>query len=197
MKTPFLICALCLALVAGISGCGGDDATSSETQDSGSETVADSGGGAKPDEGPLKATPSKVVLGDYESEGPFSAIAGQEGNKKPRFTPSGEPAPKKVVTRELEVGSGSAVERGDEVSVYYAGADHATGKIRYYGWPPNRPATFQRLGFGTFGKSWEKTIEGMKAGGVRQVIITASYLSPKPLDYVIVLTDMRPQSEEP
>jgi FKBP-type peptidyl-prolyl cis-trans isomerase len=95
------------------------------------------------------------------------------------------------------VGSGPAVKREDEVSVYYAGADHATGKIRYYGWPPNRPATFQRLGFGTFGKSWEKTIEGMRVGGVRQVIIRASYLSPKPLDYVLVLTDMRPQAGEP
>jgi peptidylprolyl isomerase len=197
VKIPFLICVLCLALVAGVSGCGGDDATSSESRDSSSATTADGEGGAKADDGPLEAKPSKVVLGDYEAEGPFSAVSGQKGDKKPRFTPSGQPAPKKTVTRELEVGSGPAVKRGDEVSVYYAGADHATGKIRYYGWPPYRPATFQRLGFGTFGKSWEKTIEGMKVGGIRQVIITASYLSREPLDYVLVLTALRPQSEEP
>jgi hypothetical protein len=193
VKPPLLIAAFCLALVTGVSGCGGDDATSPETQGSGSATTTDSGGDAKPDQGPLEATPSKVVLGDYEAEGPFSAVSGRKGNKKPRFTPSGQPAPKETVIRELEVGSGPAAQRGDEVSFYYAGADHATGQIPYYGWPPALPATL-RLGFGTFGRSWEKTIEGMKVGGIRQVIIRASYLSEGPLDYVIVLTALRPQS---
>lgn len=194
MKLPLLVCALCLALAAGASGCGGEDATSSETQDSTAAT-AEKGGGAKPDDGPLEARATKVVIGDYESEGPFAGIDGQKGNKKPIFEPSGQPVPRKTLIRDLEEGSGPAVERGDEVSVYYAGADSATGKIRYYGWPPSLPATFNRLEFGTFGKSWERTIEGMRVGGVRQVIITAPYLSEDPMDYVIVLTAMRSRSE--
>jgi len=194
VRHPFLACALCLALLAGVSGCGSDDATNSETQTS--AATADREGGAKLDDGPLEleARASKVVIGDYEGEGPFSAVSGRKGNKKPLFKPSGQPAPRKTVIRDLEVGSGPAAQRGDEVSYYYAGADHGTGEIQYFGWPPNLPATI-RLGLGTFGKSWEKTIEGMKVGGVRQVIITADYLSEEdPLDYVIVLTALQPQS---
>jgi peptidylprolyl isomerase len=190
VRHPILLCALCLTLLAGISGCGNDDATSSETQTS--AATADREEAAKPDDGPLEAQASKVVIGGYEAEGPFAAVSGREGNKKPLFKPSGQPAPKKTIIRDLEVGSGPAARRGDEVSYYYAGAVHDTGQIQYYGWPPSLPATI-RLGFGTFGRSWEKTIEGMKAGGVRQVIITADYLSDEPLDYVIVLTALRPQ----
>jgi peptidylprolyl isomerase len=192
MRAQALVCALCLALAVGVSGCGSDDATSSETRDS-TAAAADKEDDAKPDDGPLEARATKVVIGDYEPEGPFAGVHGRTGNKKPVFEPSGRPVSTKTLIRDLEEGSGPAVKRGDEVSVYYAGADHATGKIRYYGWPPNLPATFKRLEFGTFGKSWERTIEGMKVGGVREVIITASYLSEDPMDYVIVLTAMRPQ----
>lgn len=184
--------ALCLALVAGFAGCGGDDATSLGTQESSTAATTDGEENAKPAK-PLVAKRSTVVIGDYEQEGPFLAISGRKGNRKPRFHPSGQPGPKKTLIRDLEVGSGPAAQRGDEVSFYYAGADHATGKIKYYGWPPNLPVTI-RLGFGTFGRSWEKTIEGMKVGGIRQVIITAGYLFKTPLDYVIVLTALQPQS---
>lgn len=190
MRSFFLAFVLCLALVAGLSGCGGDDATSSETRDS--ESIAEDKGSVKPENGPLETPPSKVAIGDYAQEGPFAAVSGGKGDRKPQFDPSGRPAPKVTVSRELEVGSGPAAERGDEVSVYYVGADHASGKIRYYGWPPYRPATFQ-LGFSTFGRTWEKSIEGMKVGGVRQVIIATSPLARTPLDYVIVLTALRPQ----
>ena len=214
MKRSFLILVLCCAFVAGVSGCGGgDDATSLETQGSGSATTTDSanatsdgegsksggsdgGGEAKPEEDPLKAPPSEVVLGDYEGEGPFSAVSGQKkGDKKPRFSPSGQPAPKKIVTRDLEVGSGPPAKRGDEVSVYFAGAIYETGKVELYGWPPSSPSVFE-LGAGLYGKSWEKTIEGMQVGGIRQVILPSSeFAKGKPVDYVIALMDLQPKSE--
>jgi peptidylprolyl isomerase len=205
MKFSFAIFVLCLALLAGISGCGGDDATSSETQESSASTTAedsttttDSGGNdgeanAKSDDDSFDTAPSKVVIGTYEGEGPFSAVSGGKGDEKPRFVPSGEPAPKEVLTRDLEVGAGPAAKRGDQVAVYYAGALYETGKVTLYGWPPGKPANFA-LGESVFGKSWEKTIEGMKVGGIRQVIITAGYLSKTPLDYVIVLTALQPQA---
>jgi peptidylprolyl isomerase len=212
MKTPLLICVLCLALVAGVSGCGGDDTTSARTQDTGSASTADdsatttdSGGEAKPenaDEGDSKPedesseTPAgNPVLADYEAEGPFAAVSGGKGNQKPTFEPSGEPAPKEVVTRELEVGSGPAAKRGDEVSVYFAGAIFETGEVELYGWPPSGPSVFE-LGAGLYGEDWEKTIEGMKAGGIRQVILPESeFAAGKPVDYVIVLTDLQPKSK--
>lgn len=134
------------------------------------------------------------MIGDYEGEGPFSAVSGQKGDKKPRFTPSGQPAPERIVTRDLEVGSGPSAKRGDEVSVYFAGAIHETGKVELYGWPPSSPSTLE-LGAGTYGREWEKTIEGMKAGGIRQVILPSSeFAQGKPVDYVIVLTALQPQA---
>jgi FKBP-type peptidyl-prolyl cis-trans isomerase len=200
MKRSLLIFALCCALVAGVSGCGGDDSATSQSSDGSATTTnrsAATGDGdkAKSGEGPLKTPPSEVALGDYEAEGPFSAVSGQKGDKKPRFTPSGQPAPKKIVTRDLEVGSGPPARRGDEVSVYFAGAIYETGKVELYGWPPSAPSTFE-LGGGLYGKSWEKTIEGMKAGGIRQVILPSSeFAAGKPVDYVIVLKDLQPKSE--
>ncbi|HEU4462439.1 MAG TPA: FKBP-type peptidyl-prolyl cis-trans isomerase [Solirubrobacterales bacterium] len=186
MKFLLLICVLCLAFL--VSGCGGDDETSSGSGDDGAGTT--SAGQEKP-KAPLQTPASKVVLGDYAAEGTFAAISGGDGDKKPRFEPSGKPASGETVYRELEVGSGPAAKHGDEVSIYYAGADHKTGKIEYYGWPPVPPGNF-RLGYSAFGRTWEKTIEGMKAGGVREVIITAPYLSEDPLDYVIVLKALQP-----
>lgn len=193
MKLPisFLAGALCLALV--VSGCGSDDATSAQTQGSGSETTAEDQ--EKPPAKPLTTPASKVVIGDYEEEGSFAAISGQKGNKKPRFEPSGQLATDETLIRDLEEGSGPPARRGDEVSIYYVGADQKTGKIDFYGWPPYRPASF-RLGFSAFGRTWEKTIEGMKVGGVRQVIITAPYLSQDPLDYVIVMKALQPNVGE-
>lgn len=225
MRIPFLLCALCWALVAGASGCGGDDATTTQTQDSASATAdtesggsadgggggnadgeseenADGGGGEDADGGesaefdaPLETPASEVLIGDYEGEGPFAAVSGQKGNRKPRFTPSGQPAPKKVAIRDLEVGTGPAARRGDEVSVYYAGAIYETGQVELYGWPPSAPSTFE-LGSGLYGRSWEKTIEGMKVGGIRQVILPSSeFAGGKPVDYVIVMTALEPKSE--
>jgi peptidylprolyl isomerase len=206
MKFFFLVGGLCLALVVGISGCGGVNATNSETQGSGASTSeaattaddaenadgqsgADGKEGAKPD-----GTPSELAIGDYDAEGPFAAVSGQGKNKKPRFTPSGQPPPKKVVTRELKVGTGPAAKRGDEVSVYFAGAIFETGKVELSGWPPSAPSVLE-LGAGIYGATWEKSIEGMKVGGVRQVILPSSeFAQGKPVDYVIVMTDLKPKS---
>jgi FKBP-type peptidyl-prolyl cis-trans isomerase len=207
MKLPFLICALCLALLLGFSGCGGDDATSSETQESSAATTADGGGeggadggesadsegDATPADDSFETQPSKVVIGEYDGEGPFSAVSGGKGDEKPKFEPSGEPAPKEIVSRDLVVGTGPAAKRGDQVALYYAGALYETGKVTLYGWPPGKPANFA-LGESVFGKSWEKTIEGMKVGGLRQVIIPESeWAQQKPVDYVIILKDLQPK----
>jgi peptidylprolyl isomerase len=201
MKIYVLVIVLCLAIAAGVSGCGGDDATSSETQpsssvaaadDSGPETTTD-GEGATESELPPNPEP---VLGEYEAEGPFAAVIGQEGNKKPLFKPSGKPAPKEVVFRELEVGSGPAAGRGDAASVYFAGAIHKTGEVQLYGWPPSDPSVVE-LGSGIYGKTWEKSIEGMKVGGIRQVILPSSeFAEGKPVDYVILMTDLEPKKSK-
>lgn len=211
-----LTCVACLAFA--VSGCGSDNATSSQTQETSPATTADSGGeaddGGDADAGEsadgeaegdgesdaqaadeAEAEPvSKLVIGTYEGEGAFSAVSGNKGNEKPTFKPTGEPAPKEITTRDLKVGTGPAAKRGDQVFVYYAGALLESGKVTLYGWLPGKPATFA-LGESVFGKSWEKTIEGMKVGGLRQVIIPESeWAQQKPVDYVIALMDLQPKS---
>jgi peptidylprolyl isomerase len=198
MKLSFSLVAFALCLVLTLSSCGDDAATSSQSGDAGSATTADSGSTGKAESQQsksLETQPSEVSIGEYEQEGPFSAVSGGKGNEKPRFEPSGQPAPEEIITRDLEVGSGPAAQRGDEVDVYYAGALHKTGKVQLYEWPPGPPAAIQ-LGSGIWGASWEKTIEGMKVGGIRQVIIPESeWASGKPVDYVILLKALQSQSE--
>jgi peptidylprolyl isomerase len=191
LSNSFLACALCLVLA--LSGCGDDAATSSGSGDPGSATTAESGGTGKPSK-PLETQPSKVIIGEYEQEGPFSAISGGTGNEKPHFDPSGRPTPKTIVSRDLKVGSGPAARRGDEVGVYYAGALYETGRVQIYEWPPGPPSNIQ-LGSGIWGLSWEKTIEGMKVGGIREVIIPESeWAAGKAVDYVILLKSLQAKS---
>lgn len=203
MKNPLLICALCLALTAAVFGCGGGEATSSQPEDVPATTKqqqqdADSAPPAdrtKPAFKPLEDRyRRKVVIGHYPREAPFSGIRGGKGNENPRFDPPDGPAPKKLLIRELEVGSGPPARHGDEVSVYYAGAVYQTGKVRYGGWPPAQPASFP-LGLSFFGEAWEESIEGMRAGGLREVIIPSHRLNGTgAVDYVIKLVALEPAS---
>ncbi|HEX6152651.1 MAG TPA: FKBP-type peptidyl-prolyl cis-trans isomerase [Solirubrobacterales bacterium] len=139
------------------------------------------------------------MVGDYEAEGPFSAVHGGRGNDLPRFVPPDRPAPKQVLTRDLEVGTGPAAESGDEVSVYYAGANYSASKPNYGGWPPSYPVVFT-IGDSLYEDAWEESFVGMRAGGLRQAIIPSRLLegsSPPPLNYVIKLvaleTDPQPE----
>lgn len=187
MKVWCLVCALCFALGVSSLACGGADTTGSETQTTASaEKEKNAGTGEEPFSPPA----AKVIVGHHEPNGPFAGVSGSKGTKKVRFEPSGRPAPRQTVIRDLRVGSGPAAERGDEVGIYYAGADHRTGKIEFYTWPSYTPATLQ-LGRGTFFTSWERNIDGMRVGGLREVVISDESIFSTPLDYVIAMTALR------
>jgi FKBP-type peptidyl-prolyl cis-trans isomerase len=198
MRLPLVVIALCLSLLA--SGCGGDDDATS-AQDTGSATTTQSQDattdGEKSTEPVFESEDErfrkKFVVGDYEEEPPFSAVQGSKGNERPSFDPLDQPEPKKLYTRELEVGSGPAVQKGDEVRVYYAGAIYGTSRAKYYGWLPSFPAIV-RLGSGLWGDGFEEGIVGMRVGGLRQVLIPSSLLEgtdPPPLEYVIKLVALK------
>jgi peptidylprolyl isomerase len=89
---------------------------------------------------------------------------------KPKVTvPAGAP-PKKLVIEDLEEGSGPAAKAGDEVTVQYVGVDYKTGKQFDASWDRGEPFTFV-LGNGEVIAGWDQGIEGMKAGGRRELII--------------------------
>lgn len=130
---------------------------------------------------------SNPTVASFGQEGPFSAIRWGRG-KKPSFDPPARPAPRQVRFRDLEVGSGPAAQLGDETAIFYAGAVYKTGKLRYGGTTQPFP-----LGSGGLGRAFEEGIEGMEAGGRRELILPSRLLDgTAPIDYVIQMESVEP-----
>lgn len=92
---------------------------------------------------------------------------------KPQVTvPDGAP-PKELVEKDLEVGTGPAAKAGDEVTVQYVGVGYDTKKEFDSSWSRSEPFPFE-LGSGLVIPGWEQGIEGMKAGGRRELVIPAN-----------------------
>jgi peptidylprolyl isomerase len=112
----------------------------------------------------------------------------------PEIAPPPGPPPKKLVIEDLEAGSGPVAKRGDEVAVHYVGVFYETGEVLGRRWKALQPAVF-RLGASSYGRGLEEGIEGMKAGGRRELIIPAR-LAPSPelgaLVYVVSLASVEP-----
>lgn len=89
---------------------------------------------------------------------------------KPKVTVPKGPPPKKLVVKDLQAGTGPAAQAGDEVTVQYVGVDYKTGKQFDASWDRGEPFSFT-LGGGEVIKGWDQGIEGMKAGGRRELII--------------------------
>jgi len=190
MRTFTAIALLCLAVAP--LACGDSESATSTTE------VASQGEQTKPEEAPAKKPVAAKVeapkIGTYPQEGPFAAISGGKGNQKPQIEPANRPPPKDPLVRDLEKGSGPPAQFGDEVTIYYAGAPYETGKVQYYGWPPAPPTTFE-LGGGIIPKLWNVGIEGLRAGGVREVVAPSRFFGGTgAVDYVIALMRVNPAS---
>jgi len=93
-----------------------------------------------------------------------------EKKTKPKVEkPNGAP-PKKLVTNDLEEGTGPAAKAGDTVTVQYVGVNYKTGKEFDSSWSRSEPFPFE-LGSGGVIPGWEQGVEGMKVGGRRELII--------------------------
>jgi peptidylprolyl isomerase len=92
---------------------------------------------------------------------------------KPVIKPLSGPAPKKLVVKDLTVGTGRAAVTGDPLVVRYVGVLAKNGKEFDSSW--SRNATFPfALGLGQVIPGWDKGLIGMRVGGRRQLIIPAS-----------------------
>jgi peptidylprolyl isomerase len=89
---------------------------------------------------------------------------------KPEVTVPKGPAPKKLVVREIEKGSGKEAVAGDEVTVQYVGVDYKNGEEFDSSWSRDEPFTFT-LGEGQVIPGWDQGVAGMKVGGRRELII--------------------------
>ena len=91
-------------------------------------------------------------------------------SKEPTVTPPSGPAPTKLVTKELIVGTGPEAKAGDSVTVNYVGVLYKGGKVFDASWKRNETFPFV-LGKSQVIPGWEQGIVGMKVGGRRELII--------------------------
>lgn len=177
----FTICTACAVAVLVLVGCGTDK--SADTTEARINTTEEAAGVSK-----------GSTVGSFEQEGPFAAISGGKVDvEPPHIDPPDRPPPEKLLKRELEAGSGPAARSGDEVDIFYAGAVYKTGEYRYGGSTQPFP-----LGSGGLGGAFEEGIEGMKAGGRRELIVPSRLLDGTPaIDYVIVLVSLKPAPAKP
>lgn len=111
---------------------------------------------------------------DEETTGATSTAAesSEDTSTKPKVTiPDGEP-PQEMVERDLVEGTGAEAKKGDEVTVQYVGVGYDSEKEFDASWDRGEPFTFQ-LGSGQVIPGWEQGVEGMKAGGRRELTIPA------------------------
>jgi peptidylprolyl isomerase len=102
-----------------------------------------------------------------------AAPATAKPRPKPKVTvPSGKP-PKKLVVKDLIVGTGPAAKPGDPITVNYIGVDYANGRMFDNSYDRGQPFPFQ-LGGGQVIPGWDSGLVGMKVGGRRQLTIPPS-----------------------
>lgn len=82
----------------------------------------------------------------------------------------------RLVMKDVKVGTGRAAKNGDTVTVKYVGYSCDTGKsfdASYTDGAKNKEFSF-KLGAGSVIKGWDQGVVGMKAGGVRELVIPNS-----------------------
>jgi peptidylprolyl isomerase len=89
---------------------------------------------------------------------------------KPEVTVPKGKAPKKLVVKDLEPGTGATAKAGNQVTVHYVGVSKLNGRQFDASWDRGEPFTFQ-LGAGGVIQGWDQGVEGMKVGGRRMLVI--------------------------
>jgi len=83
--------------------------------------------------------------------------------------PTGPP-PTQLVVKDLKTGTGAEAKAGDQVSVQYIGVLYDDGSKFDASYDRGQPFSF-KLGGGQVIQGWDQGVAGMKAGGLRELII--------------------------
>jgi peptidylprolyl isomerase len=134
---------VCLLIAPALAACGGGSKSSSSSGDQAASTPAST---------------------------PTPSAAATPALTKPKVkVPSGKP-PKRLIIRDLRVGTGLPVQSGQTVRVQYVGVNYANGKQFDASWNDNGPVDFP-IGVGQVIPGWDKGLLGMRPGGRRELII--------------------------
>jgi len=94
-------------------------------------------------------------------------------SKRPAVTPPSGPAPSKLVTKDIIVGTGPEAKAGQTVTVNYVGVLYHGGKEFDASWKRSEPFR-SPLGQGRVIPGWDQGVAGMRVGGRRELIIPAA-----------------------
>ncbi|HEU4392052.1 MAG TPA: hypothetical protein VFR04_00295 [Solirubrobacterales bacterium] len=173
MKTSMAIFAAALALA--LTGCGGNDAaTGSGESDTGTATASEEKGAGDTATAshPKPRFPTPATQGDPH----FPAISyeGKGRQNEPTIEPSDLPPPKRLLVKDLRVGTGPVAYRDDEVVIWYIDFNYKTGKDSFFHWRSlPSPYVLGGLGTGMTFAAMEEGIEGMRVGGRRVMLVPA------------------------
>jgi len=92
------------------------------------------------------------------------------GNDSSKGSSAAKPAPSKLETVDLVVGTGAEAKSGDTVKVHYVGTLLSNGTEFDSSKRRNEPFEFP-LGAGQVIKGWDQGVAGMKVGGKRKLTI--------------------------
>ncbi|HVV76025.1 MAG TPA: FKBP-type peptidyl-prolyl cis-trans isomerase [Mycobacteriales bacterium] len=94
----------------------------------------------------------------------------------PQVPPVTGKVPTELTTKDIKVGHGPAAKAGDTLSVFYTGVSCSTGKLfdSSYEHKPLKPFSVTPLGTAGVITGWNKGLIGVRAGGVRELIIPAA-----------------------
>lgn len=128
---------------------------------------------------------AQTTTGETESESRLAKAIAERPKPKVRV-PKG-PAPKQLVVKDLQRGSGPAAEDGDRLSIHDVGVFYKSGQQFNALWQPG--STYKlTLGAGNVLQGWEKGLVGMRVGGRRELIIPSNLaFGNGPVIYVVDL----------
>jgi peptidylprolyl isomerase len=114
---------------------------------------------------------SPTTPGSDESSSARSPAEAAKGSKPKVTVPTGSP-PQELIEEDLIEGGGTSAKAGDRVTVQYVGVGFDSRKEFDASWDRGEPFSFQ-LGAAEVIRGWDQGIQGMKAGGQRQLVIPA------------------------
>jgi FKBP-type peptidyl-prolyl cis-trans isomerase len=118
----------------------------------------------------LLVAPALLIDGAAAASGGSVPVVvnGSNLDKAPVVKAGKKPAPTKLETKDLVVGTGTAAVAGDTVGVKYVGVNYANGKDFTDEWTSGKPTSFPLSGVIP---GFAQGIEGMKVGGRREIVI--------------------------
>jgi peptidylprolyl isomerase len=162
IRSRTCLAAIALGAALVIAGCGSGG---SSTITVGNENSADNALIKAGESKSASTTSPTSTTGKTPTTGPLST--------EPKVTPPSGPAPAKLETKNLIVGTGAEAKDGDTVTVNYVGVLYKTGKVFNASWETKEPFSFT-LGKGQVIPGWDQGVPGMKVGGRRELIIPSA-----------------------